>query len=191
MITKSGDRRAAWAPSIFPPAPPPPPNLGFPPPLSLFPPPAGNQRLDPGDDHEIWGPPRGLGRFDLARELLDPGEGLTAPGQEAVILGELLILEGDASDTRLLKPLDRVEDVVRVAVACIPIDDHGNRGHLDHASSRLQVLTHGEEAGVRDAVGRGDLQAARPDPLKSGPLDELCAQAVMGPDHPDEAGPGK
>ena len=73
-----------------------------------------------------------------------------------------------------------------VAIAGVAVDDHRDAHRVAHGTGQREVLGHGDDAGVRQRVRGGDLEAAGPDSLEAGALGHLRAQRIMGADEADD-----
>lgn len=141
--------------------------------------PAGDQGLDPGDHHEVGVALGVLGGFDPAAELRYGRQLLTAR-YEAVDLGEALVLDGDGGDTGRFVASDHVHDIVGVAVSGVAVGDHGHADRGRHRPGDAQEFGHGQDVRVGQALGRRDLQTARPDAVEPRAFRQAGAQRVVG-----------
>jgi hypothetical protein len=156
----------------------------------LFHAPAGDQRLGAGDDVEVLVLARVEAGLDLAGVLLDRGQLALDAGVEGAALGEDVVLDADRGDALALVAAHHVDDVDRVAVPVVAVGDDRDLDGVDHPGGGPQLVGHREDVRVGHAVGRGDLEAAGPDGVEAGLLDQLGREAVVGAAHQDRPGPG-
>ena len=145
----------------------------------LLQPPAGDQRLDPGDDAEIVVHLAVLAGLDLAAEFVDGGERL-ALADERVGLGKKLVLDADAGDPALAQFPHRAAHVVEIAPAGIAVDQDRDRAGVGHELQDFQDLRPGRFVAVAHAKRRRHGKARGPDALEAGFLDDLGRHPVVG-----------
>ena len=152
--------------------------------------PAGDQRLDARDEHEVRVGLAVLARLDLAAEFVDVGERLQLGAQEGVRLGELLVLDGDARDTDLLELAHQPTHVVEVAVAGVAVEQQRNRRPFRHEGDVVDDLRPGQLVVVAHAERRRDREAAAPDALETRLLDDARREAAVRLHQEGDLGPG-
>ena len=120
------------------------------------------------------------GGLDLARMLLGRHEVAAHAGVEAAPLGELVVLDADASRAGALELARRAHHVDGVAVAVVAVGDDRDRHRVADAPDRIERLGEGQDVGVGDGLDGRDAEPARPDGVEAGFLGELGRQRVVG-----------
>ena len=150
--------------------------------------PARDERFHAGDQHEVGVLLAVLARLDLAGELRDIGERLELGAEERVGLREELVLDHHAAHADLLELPHEAPHVVEVAVAGVAVEEHGHRRRLGHEGYVVDHLGPAQLVVVADAEGGGQGEAARPDPLEPGLLDDARGEAIVGLHHEGDLG---
>ena len=154
-------------------------DIGLGPPHRLFLAEAGDQRLDPGDDQKVLRLPGGTGGLDLALELLDTQQVLASARDEAGHFRERFVFDHDAGRPSPLVSLNGMGHVHGVAEAGVDVgDDRQRRLHRD-GTQHLQMLGHGDQTDVRQAVERREFEARGPEPVKARLLGQARGQGTV------------
>ena len=151
--------------------------------------PAGDQRLGPGDNHEVRDSLRHLGGADLPAVLFNGNQLAAEAGVKTASLGIDVILDADGRDAGPFVVVDGPHHVQGIAIASVAVGDNRNADRLDHVPLNLQLLGRGDEAGVRHAFEGGrNTEPAGPNRIESGLLDQLGAERIVSSDGLDDAG---
>ena len=118
-------------------------------------------------------------RRDFAAELVDVGQRLTVAGNKAVGLRKQLVLNADAGNAALFKLTHQTAHVVEVPVAGVAIKEDWDLRDVGHELSHVDHLRPAGFVVVAHAQLGRDREPARPNPLKTGFLDDARAQPVM------------
>ena len=105
----------------------------------LVQPPAGNQRLDTGDQHEIRIGLAVLAGFDLAAEFVHVGKWL-AMTDKRIGLREQLVFDTCAGNTALAQFRHQATDVVEIAVTGIAVHQDRDAGRVGHEFENFENL---------------------------------------------------
>src|SRR5690606_817472 len=116
---------------------------------------------------------------DPAAKLVDVGERLASAFDEAVRLRKELVLDADARDASLLELRNEPADVVEVPVTRVAIEEDRDRRRIRHELEHLEDLSPARFIAVANAELRRQREAASPDALEAGLLDDAGAQAVV------------
>ena len=106
-----------------------------------------DQRLGPGNNHEVGIVLCSLCCLDLPSELVNVKQILPIV-DETVRLRKGLVLDAHTGDARGLVPLNQVGDVGDPAKAGVAVGHYGDLQRVLGGHGGLQVLDHGQQAGV-------------------------------------------
>jgi hypothetical protein len=153
----------------------------------------GDQALDPGDEDEVFGLLSSLGGRKPAGLLVDRNElALRLGAEEAVALGEEVVLDADRGDPRPLVFDQGPDDIAEPAVAVVAVGDHRKLGRRVDPNRGGEGLCHRDVVEIRHGMGhRRDAEAADPDRVEVVSADQLRGEGVVGSDGDEGAGPVK